>query len=124
MQGRLIVFTYTTKAVLPLEDTDIYITNVEKTELIKKLTTDSSGKTDIISIDTPDISNSLSPDNELPVCRNVSIFAKKDGYFNLLINGVQVFADRMSIQNIMMVPLPDNYVGDNTEIVEIPPQNL
>ncbi|MDD7458112.1 MAG: hypothetical protein PUK83_06785 [Clostridia bacterium] len=124
MKGRLVVFTYTTKAVLPLEDTEIYVTNVEKTELIAKMTTDADGKTNVIELEAPDVNNSLSPDTNLPIFRSISIYARKNGYFNLLINGVQVFAGNTSIQNIMMIPLPENYVGDNTEVVEIPPQNL
>ena len=124
MEGRLVVFTYISKAILPLKDVEIFVTNVEKTKLLKKLITDENGKTEVVSIDAPDISNSLSPDTILPAFRTVSVFAKKDGYFNLLINGVQIFADRTSIQNIMMFPLPENYSGINTEVVEIPPQNL
>lgn len=124
MEGRLVVFTYISKAILPLKDVEIFVTNVEKTELIKKLKTDENGKTEIISLEAPNINNSLSPDAVLPACRTVSIFAKKEGYFNLLINGVQVFQDRTSIQNIMMLPIPENYSGISTEVVEIPPQNL
>lgn len=122
--GRLVVFTYVTKAVMPLEGATIYVTNVEKTELIAKMTTDRDGKTDVIEIEAPDINNSLSPDMMLPAFRSVSVFAAKDGYFNLLINGVQIFSGRTSIQNIMMIPLPENYEGDNTEVFEIPPQSL
>ncbi len=124
MKGRLVIFTYTTTAVLPLEDAEIYVTNVEKTTLIAKLTSKKDGKTEVVEIDAPDRNNSLSPDTNLPAFRSVSIYARKQGYFNLLINGVQIFGGNTSIQNIMMIPLPENYDGDNTEVVEIPPQNL
>lgn len=124
MTGNLVVFTYVTKEILPVADCVIYVTDTEKTKLLAKLVTDRDGRTETIELEAPDVKNSLSPDSMLPAFRSVSVFCTKPGYFNLLINGVQVFAGRTSVQATMMLPVPENYEGDTTEVLEIPPQNL
>ncbi len=87
--------------------------------------TDENGKTDIMEIDTPDMELSLDENNTEKVYRSVNIKAEKEGFAIFIIKNVQIFANRLSEQNIEMIPLPENSEYDEyTNTYTVTPQNL
>ena len=55
----------------------------------------------------------------------INIRVIKDSFFRTIIKDVQVFAKRITIQNVDMVPLPENTEGINTtNTFVVLPQNL
>ncbi len=99
----------------PLRGAKIVISN-EK-ESLMTLFTNESGKTNKISLETPPIEYSLEKDNQnIPYAAyNATITA--DGYEEEIINGIQVYADTESIQDINMKPLESR---NQVEEINIP----
>jgi len=87
--------------------------------------TDRSGKIEPISLPVPDLSASQSPDTgEIPFAI-VTIHARLRGYEQITAEGIQVFPDTITDQNLEMIPLselPSEW--DRTEFFDTPPQNL
>lgn len=100
-------------------------TNDKGEELLAFRITDENGKTDIIEIATPDMELSLDENNTEKTYRSVNVKVEKDGFVIFIIKNVQIFANRLSEQNVEMIPLPekseyDEYVNTYT----VTPQNL
>lgn len=89
---------------------------------ITEVTTDVLGRTTIIELDAPDIAFSLSPSAEQPYA-TYDIIASAPGFETIEINGAQIFADQLAIQNLRMMPL-DNAQGESAELFVIGPNTL
>lgn len=86
--------------------------------------TNESGITDLISLNVPDFSESQQPETGRPFAA-VNLNARLKGYEQIVIQGLQVFAETVTLQDLEMIPLsefPDRF--DKTERFDIPPQNL
>ncbi len=125
-KGFLGVSTFAAGRILPISDAFVYVSQNDngKEELLYSLLTDENGNTTVVSLEAPDIRLSESPGNARPFSLyNVRVL--KDGFYSTLIKDVQVFADRITIQNVDMVPLPENTEGiDTTNTFVVLPQNL
>ncbi len=123
-RGYITVHAYTSNAYLPLQDVAITVTAEDGTALALRLT-DRNGQIQPIEIPVPDISVSQRPDpGEIPFT-SVNLYARLKGYEQIESEGIQIFADTVTNQNLEMIPLsefPDKW--DKTEIFETPPQNL
>ncbi len=100
--------------------------NINNQVNVQYFTTDASGITGELQVDTPDREESLIPGNGgiLPFA-TVSIRADHPQYQSVLVEGVQVFSGRSSLQQINMIPLPDVSTPINSLIIiTVPPQNL
>ena len=87
--------------------------------------TDRSGRIEPISIPTPAKSESQSPDNSVVPFTVVNITAQIRGYELLRNEGLQVFPDTTTDQNLEMIPLaelPDTW--SQSETFQTPKQNL
>lgn len=125
-KGFLGVTTFAAGRILPISGANVYVSQIkdEKEVLLYSLLTDENGNTPIVGIDAPDIELSERPGNEQPfaLC-NVRVI--KDGFFRTVIKDVQVFAKRITIQNVDMTPLPESTEGINTtNTFVVLPQNL
>ena len=125
-KGFLGVTTFAAGRILPISGANVYVSQIkdEKEVLLYSLLTDENGNTPIVGIDAPDIELSERPGNEQPfaLC-NVRVI--KDGFFRTVIKDVQVFAKRITIQNVNMTPLPESTEGINTtNTFVVLPQNL
>ena len=122
--GYIQVHAYAGRAELPLENVAVSVTTGDSTALALRLT-DRSGKITPIEIPTPPISESQSPDpGEIPFTP-VTLHARLEGYEQITINGLQVFADTVTWQDLVMIPLselPSSW--DKAETFPTPPQNL
>lgn len=126
-KGRLLVRTYISNMLIPIKNTRITVTqnNGNGEEILAFRLTDENGKTDIIEIDTPDIGLSLDQTNTTTPFTSVNIRVEKEGFVIFVIENVQIFADRLSEQNVEMIPLPENADYDEfNNVFIVTPQNL
>ena len=126
-KGSLLVRTYIADMLIPIRDVRVTVTenNGNGEEIIAFRLTDENGKTEIIEIDTPDIELSLDQNNTFKPFTNVNIKVEKEGFIIFVIKNVQIFADRLSEQNIEMIPLPEKSEYDEfSNTYTVTPQNL
>lgn len=121
--GYIQVKAYTSRAQLPVEDAAVSVVD-DQGRLLGLRTTDSSGMTTPIRLSVPDRSQSQSPGNSKPFV-TVNLYARAEGYEQVLARGVQVFADTVTTQQLQFVPLselPGSW--KQVEVFDTPPQNL
>ena len=122
--GYIQVHAYTSFAQLPLEDVAIVVTSSDGTAIAMRIT-DRNGQIEPIMIPVPDLSESQSPDPPEKPFANVNLYAHKKGFEQIEAENLQVFANTITDQNLMMIPLaelPQSW--DQTVIFDTPPQNL
>ena len=114
---------FTSRAKLPLEDAAVSVVD-DNGKLLGLRTTDSSGLTTPIRISVPDRSESQAPGTVKPFV-TVNLYARAEDYEQVLVRGVQIFADTTTMQNLEMIPLSELPAAwDKTEVFLTPPQNL
>ena len=121
--GYIRATAYASRARLPLEDVAVSVVD-DGGRLLGLRTTDSSGQTTPIRLTVPDRSESQSPGQEKPFV-TVNLYARAEGYEQILVRGIQVFADTVTEQDLQMVPLselPGSW--KQVEVFDTPPQNL
>ena len=122
--GYIQVNAYAGRAELPLENVTVAVTASDGTALALRLT-DRSGKITPIPIPTPDIIDSQSPGSpEIPFSI-VNLHARLEGYEQITVESLQVFADTVTWQDLELIPLselPESW--DKAEVFPTPPQNL
>ena len=121
--GYLQATAYASRARLPLEDVAVSVVDDEG-RLLGLRTTNSSGKTTPIRLTVPDRAESQSPGQEKPFV-TVNLYARAEGYEQILVRGIQVFADTVTDQELQLVPLselPGSW--KQVEVYDTPPQNL
>lgn len=122
--GYIQVHAYTSYAQLPLEDVAITVTATDGTAIAMRLT-DRSGQIVPIEIPVPDLAESQAPDPPEKPFANVNLYAHKKGFEQIEAENLQVFANTVTDQDLLMIPLselPQNW--DQTAIFNTPPQNL
>ena len=121
--GYIQVRAYTSRAQLPVEDAAVSVVD-EGGRLLGLRTTNSSGLTTPIRLEVPDRSMSQSPGSAKPFV-TVNIYARAEDYEQVLVRGVQVFADTVTTQEVQFIPLSELPGSRNrVEIFDTPPQNL
>ena len=116
--GYLIVKVSTARGAIPLQDAAVNIRGaIDSTSgVIYSLTTNSDGQTPKVSLPTPELYYSDSPDNPIPYALyNVDVF--KDGYVPMYFNNVPIFPSVISVQPAVMLPLSEG--GSPATINEI-----
>ena len=122
--GYLRVNAYTSRAQIPLEDVAVAVVG-EDGRLLGLRLTDQNGLTTPITLEVPDLSNSQTPNPGRPAFATVNLYARAEDYQQILVRGIQIFANTVTMQDLAMVPLselPDKW--DQAEEFDIPPQNL
>ena len=121
--GYIQATAYASRARLPLEDVAVSVVDDEG-RLLGLRTTNSSGQTTPIRLTVPDRAESQSPGTATPFV-TVNLYARAEGYEQILARGIQVFADTVTEQELQMVPLselPNSW--KQVEVYDTPPQNL
>ncbi len=114
---------YYSRAQVPLEDTAVSIIDDEG-KLLGLRTTDSSGKTTPIRLSVPDLDESQSPGTAKPFV-TVNLYARAEGYEQVLVRGIQVFAGTVTLQELQLVPLAELPGSWNqAQVIDTPAQNL
>ena len=122
--GYIRIDAYTSRARIPVEDAAVAVVDNEGRLLGLRLT-DSSGRTSPIRVEVPDLANSQSPDPGGPAFYTVNLYARADGYEQVVARGIQVFADTVTTQDLPLIPLseyPEKF--NQAEVFDTPPQNL
>lgn len=123
--GQLRIRTYSSRAVLPLTDSTVTVESESNgiTTLLAVRLTDESGLTPYITVDTPDLSNSLTP-NQPRGWTDVTVIVSHPGYDRVIIRDVQIFPGIVTQQAVEM--FPQEFFPDGTELqqYDIPPQDL
>ena len=125
--GRLTVRVYVSQAQIPVAGATVAFTK-RGTEghhtLLALRVTDANGRIAPVQVDTPDASASESPGTVTPfaVC---DIWAESPGYELLVVENVQIFAGTQTLQELELIPLPEQSLTLLPETpVNVPPQNL
>lgn len=122
-KGTLTVKTIVASGALPLSDVLVHVRGAdEENRFIEhSLFTDEDGLTVTLTLPTPDIKYSLSPNpTEVPYAK-YDITAIADGYYPISIIGASVFANTHSLQVINMIPttadsnVPNEMLKSDTE---------
>jgi hypothetical protein len=127
MNGFLKVQTVTSRAEIPVAGATVTVSTVRPGEgrvLLSVQRTDESGMTDLVTVPTPDLSNSLAP-NQPQGWTDVQVAASQPNYDGVVVRNVQIFPGVTTLQELILVPrggLPTD-LGE-TETNTIPPQNL
>ena len=119
-QGSVIARVYTSDAYIPLPGVPVTFTLVRPDgirQLLAVQMTDSSGLTPPLRIDTPNISESLTPGISLRPYASVDIAASVPGYGPIAAKGVQIFPGVETIQGLQLRPRPviPNVYGETVE---------
>lgn len=127
-KGTLIVFVTTARMAIPIKNASVSIFETGSKNLLGFRRSNEEGKTEVFEIETPDTNESLSPqENESTKkpFRVVDVQVDHPMYQSILIEDVQIFPDRESIQNADLIPLSE-YPSESsqTEVFPISPQNL
>ena len=120
-QGSVITRVYTSEAYVPLRDVPVVYTQVGEdgtTSLLAILNTDSSGLTKPFDVQTPEISQSLTPGNILRPYATINISVSAPGYRTVTAEGVQIFPDVQTIQGFQLRPVPQQEHGSAATIPE------
>ncbi len=122
--GYIQVNAYESFARLPLRDVAITVTSTDGTAIAMRLT-NRNGQITPIEIPVPDLSESQSPNPPEQPFATVNLYAHLRGYEQVESENLQVFANTVTDQDLMMIPLselPNQW--DQTVIFDTPPQNL
>ncbi len=109
----------------PIENAKVYIKNSGSDEALYTLYTDISGITQTVELFAPDKQLSLNPDNKEQPFSLYDVEVEYQKYYTVEINGVSVFQDLTSIQNINLPPLPITMSRQGGKMTyDIPPLNV
>ena len=86
-------------------------------EILYELFTNDSGQTETVSLEAPPIEYSIN-ENEPQPYGTYDITVTADGYKDVIINGVQIFADRTALQKVIMT------TGEGQVVINVPPPVL
>lgn len=121
--GQLQINVISEESSYPVKDATVSIsyTGVPDNQL-ESLTTDSSGQTDIIDLETPPLEYSLNPTIAQQPYSEYTIQVTAPGFEPLTVAGAEILPTILAIQNIRMRPLPVE-IG-NDEVFVIPAHTL
>ncbi|MBO5938477.1 MAG: hypothetical protein J6Q82_03145 [Clostridia bacterium] len=128
--GYLQVKVTTARGAIPLADATVILrgNTPETSGVMLSLRTDRDGKTERISLPTPPISESETPNGATPFAvYNVDV--SKEGYLPLSIENIPIFPSILSIQPAVMLPAPPmfgDFIGEfpSTVVPEPPSADL
>ena len=107
----------------PISGATVRVTDINyPDQIIEELTTDTSGLTETITLDTPPLEYSMTPSANQPYSI-YNIFVVAPGYESVEISGAEILPEQLSIQEFSLMPLKDS-VGNSEELYVIPPHTL
>ena len=123
--GRIVVELSTNNKAQPIRNASVVIIDSETNRVVARQTvgeTD-SGKTSSVSVPAPDISLSLTDETRVLPYAIYNVTVSAPAYYDYTVRGVQVFADRVSILEAELLPLP---VGtpSGESVIDIPTHSL
>lgn len=104
--GFLKIQARTANGALPLSGVEIRIMD-EQGRTVRELTTDESGETETVSLETVDRSLSLEPDYPGMPYTAYDVFARASGFDSLHISGVPIYEGETAIQPVVLTPMEE-----------------
>lgn len=101
----------------PIRDAKITIASTgTPNQPIEEISTDSSGKSERLTLDAPPLEYSMAPSDNQPYSEyNLKISA--EGYLDFIISGIQILPGELALQNILMTPTLTNQNNYNPAII-------
>lgn len=121
-EGYFVVHATAANAGIPIPDAIVVV--IQNGKLLAVRMTDRSGKTAPITVDTPEVDESLSPEGGTPYAL-IDVTIDHPNYMRISARNVQVFPGQLTEQDFNLIPnslLPDSW--DETENLNTPPQDL
>lgn len=105
--GQLRITVTGPEGIVPIDNASIQIANTgTPNTVLETINTDANGNTETIDLAAPPVEYSMEPTDNQPYSEyNIRINAP--GYSEQLITGVQIFSTQIGIQNIRLIPNPD-----------------
>ena len=127
--GSLVIITSIADGASPVEGVVIRIVGADEDNygVLYTLTTDTDGRSAIVSLPTKDRADSLKPNGDGIPYSKYDLEVTKEGYYTKRIKGVSIFSGIESIQPISMIPLSDTaikYFPDGNVNVIIPDTDI
>ncbi|MBE5981588.1 MAG: peptidoglycan-binding protein [Paenibacillaceae bacterium] len=120
--GSLQVDVVSSENNYPIGDAEVSISFTgDPGSILEKVTTDSSGQSETVSLSAPPVDLSLSPGLAQPYSE-YSLFITAQGYEPVAISGTQILADTDAIQPVRMTPVKDETTPDTP--ITIPDHTL
>lgn len=123
--GYIQVQAFASNAKIPLPNVSVAITDQSGSAIALRLTNRSGMLDKPIQVEVPDLSASQTPNTGIIPFSTVNLYARLNGYEEIEIENLQIFANTMSVQNLEMIPLsefPESW--NQAELFRIPSQNL
>ncbi|MBQ1410570.1 MAG: spore cortex-lytic protein [Oscillospiraceae bacterium] len=127
MNGFIKVQTVTSRAEIPVAGATVTVSTLRPGQgqvLLSVQRTDESGMTALVAVPTPDLANSLTP-NQPQGWTDVRVGASHPNYDGVVVRDVQIFPGVTTLQELILVPrggMPTD-LGE-TEDITVPPQDL
>ena len=125
--GYITVQTVTSRAEIPVEGAVVTIGTLlpdGTRRLLSLQRTDESGWIETVAVTTPDVENSLTPEQQKG-WTDVTVTVSRRDYETVRINTVQVFPGVTTTQEVVLVPEAEFPTGDfGEEEYDVPPQGL
>ena len=126
--GKLAVRVFASRAQLPVEGATVVVTQKSRNgtyRVISVQETDRDGATRPITIPTPDVEQSTSPNNGAAPFARCDIWVEHEDYELMVIEDVQVFPGEVSLQQVELEPLVRGEGWtQQTQLRPVPAQNL
>lgn len=120
--GQLKVSVISTVAYIPIENATVTIApTAEAEDVLLRLTTNSSGETEIVSLDTPPSSYSEELSDRKPYAE-YNVLVEAPDYEPVLITGVELFPERLALLRVRMTPR--EMTNQPERLIPIPPHTL
>lgn len=125
--GFIKVQAVTSRAEVPVEGATVSISKGDPgsgMDLLSLQRTDESGLTNTISVDTPALQNSLTPD-QAKGWTDVTVTVSHPDFDGIVVNRVQIFPEVTTVQEMALIP-KDAFPTDlgKYETFDVPPQGL
>ena len=111
--GYITARIYTSDAELPIEGAAFSVISADENDpkLLGTRITDENGKTTNIEIEAPNSELSQNPRNPTPYT-SVNIRVDHPDFNTRYVEGVQIFAGQVAVQNVPMIPTDDHIEPD------------
>ncbi len=106
---------------VPIENAAVDISYTgDPDSILEEVHTDSSGQTDILSLNAPPVEYSLSPSESMPYAE-YTVRVTAPGYEPIVISGIEVLSSQLALQNVRLRPIA---AGENPDVIAIPEHTL
>lgn len=120
--GQLQINVTANLGLIPIQNATVSISFTgEPDSTVETLTTDASGQTNTVTLKTPPLQYSLTPNSPMPYSE-YTLSVTAPGYEPVIVSGVEVLPDVTAVQNIEMTPT--EMTQEEEEIVSIPDHTL